>query len=261
MDQSRITEIYEEMGRMLVDLDPDPVSRGPGYLQELISRTRGYLNRTSVLAQEAHEQHQWLDRELNAKKTAFELQSDELLANDARVKLLPNIDDRKAMINLLLREDRQEISRLEQAIREVVYVEKAVKHRHKELDNTISAIRMQKSLIDSESRTGSFYGDEGNSSRGDVYSNKGKPSVDDDLSGDEIERLLSESMGGAETKNTIAEVQTVAPSVTPSEPPQQVGVEVTQDKHTSETLLSDETEFEKFLQNDDLDDIFAGLDV
>lgn len=258
MDQTRIEEIYAELGQMLVALDPDPVSRGPGYLQELISRTRGYLNRTSVLTQEAHQQHQWLDRDLSALKTSFDLQADELLANDDRVRNLPNIDDRKAMINLILREDRQGISRLEQAIREVTYVEKAIKHRHKELDNTISAIRIQKSLIDSESRTGSFYGDEGNTSRGDVYSGKAsRVSPEEDLDGDEIGRLLSASMGEAvPDKSPLPEPNAPVPDLsgTSSKAPQPVGV-------LSDTVTTEESEFDKFLQDEELADIFSGLDV
>jgi hypothetical protein len=264
MDQNRVAEIYDELGQLLVELDPDPASRGPGYLQELVSRTRGYLNRTSVLTQEAHQQHQWLDRDLNAKKTAFQLCSDELLANDKRVTLLPNIDDRKAMINLLLRDDRQEIARLEQAIREVAYVEKAIRHRHKELDNTISAIRMQKSLIESESRTGSFYGDEGDTSRGDVYAGKARAAVslDNDLDGDEIGRLLAESMGetGAKDEDTVAP-ETSRFSVEELSTPQSVGVENTEASTFSEKSVTDESEFDKFLQGDDLDDIFSGLGV
>ena len=264
MDQNRVTEIYDELGQMLVGLDPDPASRGPGYLQELISRTRGYLNRTSILTQEAHQQHQWLDRDLNAKKTAFQLCSDEMLAGDKRVTLLPNIDDRKAMINLLLRDERQEIAQLEQAVREVAYVEKAIKHRHKELDNTISAIRMQKSLIESESRTGSFYGDEGNASRGDVYAGKAgtSASLDNDLDGDEIGRLLAESMGetGAKDEDPVAP-ETSNVSVEEPTPPQPVGVTHTEEPTISEKSVTDESEFDKFLQGDDLDDIFAGLDT
>jgi hypothetical protein len=234
---------------MLVELAPDPVSKGPGYLQELISRTRGYLNRTSVFTQEAHQDHQFLERDLHAKKTVFQINSDELLANDRRVTQLPNIDDRKAFINVLLKDERQEISSLEQAIREIGFVEKAIKHRHKELDNTISAIRMQKSLIDSEGRTGSFYGDESNTSRGDVYSGRTKDPIDD-MDGDDIGRLLAASLGDPS--------EMVAPEASLDDlcAPQQVGVvEASEPKNSG----NGEEEFEKFLEGDDLDDIFSGL--
>ena len=257
MDQTRVAEIYKELGQLLVELDPDPASRGPGYLQELISRTRGYLNRTSVLTQEAHQEHQLLERDLHAKKTVFQLRSDELLAEDKRVTQLPSIDDRMAMINLLLRDERREITELEQAIREVGFVEKAIKHRHKELDNTVSAVRMQKSLIESETRTGSFYGDEGKSSRGDVYAGIApKDPLLDDFGNGEIDRILSDSMG-----SVVLAPEVLASSVEVEPDPQPVVVSLVEEPQISEKPVKEDSEFNKFLEDDDINDIFSGLDV
>src|ERR1700744_5149905 len=169
MKQERIEAIYDQISGLVVELSRDPVSMGPAYLQDLIAKTRGYLNIASNMVHEVHRQKSALETELDAKEAAFLISSDSLLADDARVTRLPNIEDRKAMINLILRDDRAEILKLKNQVKELGFVDKAIRHRHKELDNTMSAIRMQKALIDSELRTGSFYRDETETSRKSSY--------------------------------------------------------------------------------------------
>lgn len=250
MDLARSNAIYTELGTMIVELDSDPVTRGAAYLQELISRTRGYLNRTSVLLQEVYQEQQSLDSTLNAKKTIFQIQSDEMLANDARVKGLPNIDDRRAMINLIMREERKEILSLEQAIRDLGYTEKAIKHRHKELDNTISAIRMQKSLIDSERHSGSFYGDESDKSRGDVY-RKGTSQPKEELFDDEISNMFDECLK--------SKTESVSSDLAVSEPEELLETPAIEAKAL---ISSEKDEFSTFLgEGDDLSSFLETIDV
>lgn len=169
MKQDRITHIYDTLGTFIIELDPDPVVRGPAYLQDLISKTRGYLNTVSVFTQEVHREQHFLELELDKAQAAFEISADELLAEDDRVKRLPSIDDRKAMINLILKQEKTEIEKLKKKIRSLGHVAKAIRHRQRELSATMSAIRLQNTLIQAELRTGSFYGDENNESRGDAW--------------------------------------------------------------------------------------------
>jgi hypothetical protein len=193
MDEKRVAEIYDKLGTLVVELDPDPVSRGPAYLQDLIARVRGYLNQVSVFVQEAHREHHDLERRKDALQAAFDVEADRLLAEDGRVKRQPNIDDRKSMINLILTDERREIQSVEQELRSLGHVEKAIRHRQKELESTMSAIRLQRGLIQDEIRTGSFYGDESDKSRGDAWvgKKKGDDSVfDEELSDDEIAQYL-----------------------------------------------------------------------
>jgi len=165
MDQSQVDAIYGELESLIIELAPDPFSKGPQYLQDLISKTRGYLNKTSLILQKVLREQHALERNLTALEAAFEVSSDCLLAEDHNVSSLPSIEDRRAKINILLKDEKAEIQKQKKLLRELSFVEKVVKHRHKELDNTMSAIRMQKSLVDSEVHSGSFYGDESDVSR------------------------------------------------------------------------------------------------
>jgi hypothetical protein len=239
MTPERVEQIYNELATLVIELDADPTARGPAYLQDLISKTRGYLNRTSLLTHEVHRERHQLERQLDAHETAFQASSDELLADDQRVIRLPNIDDRRAMINLLLREDRARISDLKRQVKELGFVEKAVKHRHRELDNTVSSIRMQKSLIDTEIRTGAVYGDETDTSRGSAYG-AGVGDIDEE----ELARLLN---GEPAAPTESAEEEAPA-----EEAPQPVVVAPAEEPKTPEKTSSEHDEFTNFLDGEDL---------
>ncbi len=252
MKPERVEEIYNELVTLVIELDADPTARGPAYLQDLISKTRGYLNRTSLLLQEVFRERHGLERELDAYETAFQASSDELLADDARVTRLPNIDDRKAMINLLLRDDRAKITDLKRQIKDIAFVEKAVKHRHRELDNTVSSIRMQKSLIDTEIRTGAAYGDESDTSRGTAYGS----GIASDIDEVELARLLD---GGSETPAPTSVETSVEDAIVLEESPQDVVVDVKDEPKVQEKASEKEDEFSKFLDGEDYSDLLNNV--
>lgn len=166
MELKRVQEIYKQMEGLVIELDPNPAARGPQYLQDLISKTRGFLNTSAFFLQQVMRERHASEMDLESAEADFQVQSDELLANDRRVSLLPNIDDRKAMINVLLSEQRRTIQGLKRDVKNLGLVEKAIRFRHKELEQTMSAIRLQRSLIETELKTGAVYGDENDVARG-----------------------------------------------------------------------------------------------
>jgi hypothetical protein len=214
MNEERIAEVYDELGKLIVELDPDPVARGPAYLQDLISKVRGYLNHVSVYVQEVHRERHDLERHRDGLQAAFDVEADRLLSEDKRVNRQPSIDDRKAMINLLLTDEKREIQAVERELRSLGHVEKAVRHRQKELESTMSAIRLQRGLIQDEIRTGSFYGDETETSRGDAWKKKPEEAdpVDEELGEEELGDLIAEA-----EKQLEAEAKGEAPEEAPEE--------------------------------------------
>ena len=241
MTPERVTEVYEALQGLFVTLASDPVTKGPQYLHDLISKTRGYLNQTGHYLQEIHREHHLLEIELDSHEAAFEIKKSELLAGDRRVTLLPSIEDRLAMINVLLGEERRDIQRLKREIKNLSHMEKAVRHRHKELDNTMSAIRLQKQLVDAELRTGSYYGDENEKSRGDKWKKPEATLPDQDLSEDEVLGLLSEAESALESNEETEDSQEAKASEKPEE-------------------ASDDAEVTRFLDGDEeFDDLFESL--
>lgn len=190
MEQARVNEIYDHLTTLVVELDSNPAALGPAYLQDLISKVRGYLNQVSVFMQETLRERHELEDDLARKEAAFEIRANGLLTEDARVTRLPNIDDRKAMINVILSDDRAAILDLGVDIRNLTAVEKVVKHRQRELERTMSEIRLQRSLIQSELKTGSFYGDETEDGREATW---GRQPAKDPINQTELDRLMAEA--------------------------------------------------------------------
>jgi len=264
MNEERIAEVYDELGKLIIELDPDPVARGPGYLQDLIAKVRGYLNHVSVYVQEVHRERHDLERRRDGLQAAFDVESDRLLSEDKRVNRQPSIDDRKAMINLLLTDEKRAIQSSEREIRSLSHVEKAVRHRQKELESTMSAIRLQRSLITAEIRTGSLYGDEAETSRGDAWKKKkGAPEDDDvdELDDDGLSQLVAEAEKQLEGDSTATE---------PEAEPFEAKPDVTQPGHGQDPMdptqvwpepevaaKPEDADIEDFLAEDD--DDFDGL--
>lgn len=189
MRVERVEEIYESLTELTIELDSNPAALGPTYMQGLISTTRGFLNKVAYYMQEVLREKHGLEDELAAYEAVFEIKSDDLMAHDARVTRLPAVDDRKAMINVILSDDRKKILELGVAVGNLASIEKVVKHRQRELDRTMSEIRLQRSLIATEVKTGSFYGAE---SEGSTETFGNQPSKDD-IGEEEIETLMREA--------------------------------------------------------------------
>ena len=189
MTPERIEEVLTRLPELVIELDSDPTSRGPAYLQDLIYRTRNMLNETGIYIQEVLRWKSGLESELEALEVAFQVDADELLTNEQRVNRLPAVQDRLAMINVILRDQRKAILERKKEVNDASHVEKAVRHRHRELEHTMSAIRLQRSLIETERKTGSFYGDESETSRGEGTWGR-KPPKDDDIDEEELAGLM-----------------------------------------------------------------------
>ena len=166
MDQKKIAEIYERLSTFSIDLPRGSADMGPDFLREAISVCRNYLNETAHYLQDLLVEESFLAMKLDGEESAYQIRSAELLATDVRVSSRPNIADRQAAIDTILREEKRSIIRLQGEIRSLGHVKTVIKTRQTELNNTMSSIRLQRSLLKDALRTGSFYGDETTVSRG-----------------------------------------------------------------------------------------------
>lgn len=165
MELARISEIYERLGKLSLDLPLDPLGMGPEFLREQISICRNYLNEASVYLQEVLQETSYIRMRLNAKETQYKIRSNQILTQDRTVMALPSIADRLAKIDVILLDEKREIFVLQQELDSLSGVEKVVTFRKRELDNTMSAIRLQRSLLKDQVVAGQSYGDESFKSR------------------------------------------------------------------------------------------------
>ena len=166
MESQKIERIYERLSGFSIDLPRDPTSMGPEYLREAISLCRNYLNETAHYLQDVLVEESFLLMRLDSEEAAYQIRSTELLATDPRVTTRPNIADRQAAIDNILKDQKASIIRLQSDIRSLGHVKTVVRNRQTELNNTMSSIRLQRSLLKDALRTGAFYGDESPLSRG-----------------------------------------------------------------------------------------------
>lgn len=193
MEPDRAQRIYDEIGGYEIKLERDPGALGPRYLNDVICQCRNYINAVSRIVLEIHREKHSLATSLSAEEAAYAVESADLLATDERVRRLPNIEDRKATVAVLLRDRARRINELRAEIQNLDYVDKAVRHRHKELKDTMTEIRTQRSLLRDEIDTKSFYGDE----TPNVRKGNGDPVLGSSMGidEDELNRLMLESEG------------------------------------------------------------------
>lgn len=253
MNDERVKQIYEQLNRYEIELAADPISLGPKYLQEIIATCRNYLNNVTRLLNEVSKEKQLLTRELNALQGSYDIDADHLLANDERVQRLPNIKDRESTVKVLLKDQIRVISSKKADVSDIACVEKAVKHKHAELRDTMDAIKMQRSLIQAEISTGAMYGDE----RGSTV--RRVPMIPPDMiDDDEVRALLDQS--GQETKPS-------EPAAAPQTEPEKPSAETARTENVLATPPDDEdidADVAKFLGNTSLtaagsDDDFSSL--
>ncbi len=194
MKIERVTQIYETIEKFQITLSSDPITLGPKYLQDGIANCRNFLNSVSNLLMEVHIEKQLLRRELNLLLATYNIDAAELLSSDDRVRRLPNIKDREATVKVILRDQLRIISSKTDEMADLDLVEKAIRHRHEELKNTMADIKMQRSLIQTEIDTGAMYGDE--RTGGSRMPGLTVPDMIDD---DEVNRLLGISDKPEET--------------------------------------------------------------
>lgn len=200
VSKERIEALFAEISKYRIELASDPTVLGAKYLQDLIATCRNYTNHVARIINELHKEKMSIDFDLKRKETAFKIAADDLLANDLSVRNLPNITDRQAQINILLRDEHREIEGLRNDISELEHLEKMVKLTHRELKDTMGEIKLQRSLIRDEIDTGRMYGDERPSARESAFISGGAARADD-IDDEELAELLRGNSDVVETPN------------------------------------------------------------
>jgi len=227
LTNERIDAIFGEMNGYVLELAKDPGALGPKYFQDIIATCRNYLNRVSLVISEINRDRLEVSSELRKLEALYALDYDDLLANNDRVKSLSSVDDRKATVGFLLRDQRQKINELQDQMHSLDSVYKVISHRNRELHATMTAIKDQRRLMQTEIDTGAFYGDE----RAPRSSNGIVP--EDDLGEDELAAMLSDSVDIKEVAPEVKDPNSIIP-INPD--PVEVATPINPDPISSEGL-------------------------
>jgi hypothetical protein len=257
MTPEQIKVIYSTVSRLTIDLHSDPSSLGPKYLQDVTATCNNYKNEVSGILIQLLQQKHLVTRELQTRLSAYQVSFDDLLANNQHVSRLPNIEDRKATANVMLREDRQAIARLEAEQKDLESMEKVVRHRHKELSDTMAAVKVQRSLIRDELDTKSFYGDERINKLPGSGGGSSSPLGGDDVNEEELLLLLEgDTAKAVEPEADEPEPVVVVPTTNRSPVLPSVTATETSDEQAIQNFLGASP---AIVTEDDYEDVFSGL--
>jgi hypothetical protein len=166
MKDDRIEEVFERLEEIRVDLDYDPLVRGPKFLTNQVANCRNFTNEVQTYVRECQRYIRTVEAQLRRGEADYELSYNDLLANDPEILAMRKYSrvDREAAVSSKLSEERTEIMRLERDLTDAKHVETVISDKLKELRDTMSAIRLQRDLIKAEIEVGSYWGTEGSDS-------------------------------------------------------------------------------------------------
>lgn len=155
-----IDHIFDRCEDVHIELDPEPIQRGPHYLNEMVAECRNYTTEFQKYKQLTIREKSKIERHLNRKKSEKELRFNDLMSNDERVTSKSSRADREAMANRILQDLNSQINDLESNLTDLKHVESVLESKLRELRDVNRDIRLQKKLIEDEIETGAFWGDD-----------------------------------------------------------------------------------------------------
>jgi len=162
MDDQRVDEVFERIAEMDLELDYDPIERGPKFLNNMVAKCRNFTNEVQRFARECQMYLRTIERELRTLEADFEIQYNDLLSNDPEIISMRGLSraDREALARTKLQEEVERINTLQLALTDAGHVETVIDSKLRELRDVNRDIRLQKQLIQSEIETGAMWGND-----------------------------------------------------------------------------------------------------
>lgn len=158
VDDLYIRRVFDDLARMQVELDSDPLMFGPKRINAKVAQCREYLSRCQqIYLQLADHLHQ-LSRANRQAKLDYDIKAQDLLANDPEVKSQRAIRDREAVVSSKLRVERETNHIIETAITDLESVIMVVKAKREDLKDIQGRIKDQVNLCREERELGAQWG-------------------------------------------------------------------------------------------------------
>ena len=158
VDESRIKTIFGQLEEMEVLLDADPLQYGPKRMNGKVAKTRTLLSRCERIFLQVSQDLAFYKKHHRAAQLDFDLQKQDLFANDPEVRAGRNVADREAQATMKLRTERESLIKMEVAIQDLEMVMAVVKAKRADLRDIQGRLRDQKNLCDAEISLGRHWG-------------------------------------------------------------------------------------------------------
>ena len=158
VDEARIKAVFDELEAMEIELDDDPLAFGPKALNAKVGGVRRLLTRCERIFLQVSYDMQLYKRMHKGALADFDLQMQNLIANDPDVRAGRNVRDRDAIATMKLRSAREKNMLLEVAIQDLEMVMTVIKAKRADLRDLQGRLRDQIKLCQEEIGLGSRWG-------------------------------------------------------------------------------------------------------
>jgi len=158
VNEATITGVFTSLESMEVDLDTDPLAYGPKRMAAKVAQARGMLTKCERIFLQVSQDLSLYKRMFRTSQLDFDLQKQDLFANDPEVRSGRNVADREAMATMKLRDAREDLIQMEVSIQDLEMVMTVIKAKRADLRDIQSRLREQRSLCESEVSIGAKWG-------------------------------------------------------------------------------------------------------
>jgi len=158
LTDGEITQIYEELATLHVELDDDPLLYGPKRLNGKIAQTRKMLTRCEQIFLELSRRLHGCQREHRKHTALLDMSKQDLLANDPEVRSGRNIADRDAIAAIKLRPQIELTQKLETATTDIETILTVVKAKRADIKDLQNRLKDQIKVCQDEIGLGSRWG-------------------------------------------------------------------------------------------------------
>ena len=159
-DDKRVVEqLYDQMHKMEVLLDDDPLQFGPKRLNNKIAELRNMLTELERIFNRSSKKLGEIKREFRLVETKITITKADLFANDPEVRAGRNVADREATASVKMAKLISQKMKLQCDIAEIDDLMTVIKAKRSDLRDTQSRLRDQIKLCHDEISLGSRWGD------------------------------------------------------------------------------------------------------
>jgi len=158
LDQRWVEGVYDQLGKLEVELDPDPLVYGPKRLNGKVAGARNMLRSCEQLFLQISQDLHRFSRALRIAQTKLKLAKDYLFTNDPETRAGRNVADRESIAAMKLQAQIQEVSRLENGTEDLNALMSVVKAKRADLRDLQGRLRDQIRLCQEEIGLGTRWG-------------------------------------------------------------------------------------------------------
>ena len=158
VDLDYINNVYTNLSKMDLELDPDPIEFGPSKLNNKTAEARKYLSQTEKVFMEVSQNLHKYKRDLLISETQYSLEETKLMANDPHVRSGRSQQEREALASTQLVHIQSKINSCKLAVHDLEDVLKVVKAKRTDLKDIQGRLRDQLKLCQEQISLGQRWG-------------------------------------------------------------------------------------------------------